>query len=90
MGAGISHAAGSHFAASRVKKPGIADEIGLSLYIHGATETKGITTDVTKELSGEIKDGCLLPPRGPGLGFELNEENIKRYAPAGIDKITVE
>ncbi|MFC2070166.1 mandelate racemase/muconate lactonizing enzyme family protein [Chloroflexota bacterium] len=89
MGAGISHAAGAHFAVSRVKKPGVHDEIGLALYIHGATETEGITTDVTKELSGKIEKGYLYPPKGPGLGVELNEENVERYATPGVSKLVV-
>jgi o-succinylbenzoate synthase len=28
----------------------------------------------------EVKDGCLYPPSTPGLGFEIDEEKLKRYA----------
>jgi len=90
MGAGISHAAGAHFAVSRIKKEGVHDEVGLILYIYGETETKGITTDVTKEISGKIENGYLYPPEGPGLGIELNEEIVEQYAARGINKLVVE
>ncbi len=89
MGAGISHAAGAHFAVSRMKMAGVHDEIGLVLYIYGETETKGITTDVTREISGRIENGYLYPPKGPGLGVELNEEMVERYAARGVSKLVV-
>ena len=89
MGTGISHAAGAHFAVALSKKEGFHDELGLLLYTYGATETKEITTDITKEISGRIEKGYLYAPKGPGLGIELNEEMIKRYASPGINKITV-
>ncbi len=28
----------------------------------------------------EVKDGCLYPPSTPGLGFEVDEAKLKRYA----------
>lgn len=93
MGVGISHAAGAHFAVSRAKRAGFHefnDEIGLSLYTYGATGTKDVTTDITKEMSGTIENGCLYPPKGPGLGVELNEEMVKKYATPGLSKVTVE
>lgn len=90
MGTGISHAAGAHFAVSLSKKEGFHDELGLILYTYGATETKDIATDVTKEINGKIEKGYLYPPKGPGLGIELNEEMVKRYASPGINKIIVE
>ncbi len=90
MGTGISHAAGAHFAVSLSKKEGFHDELGLILYTYGATETKDITTDVTKEINGKIEKGYLYPPKGPGLGIELNEEMVKRYTSPGVNKSIVE
>jgi len=89
MGAGISHAAGAHFAVSRAKRPGVNDEVGLLLYIHGQTATAGITGDVTKEINGRVENGYLYPPKGPGLGVELDEDVIKRYAATGVNKLVV-
>ena len=89
MGAGISHAAGAHFAISRAKREGVNDEVGLLLYIHGQTETKAIVGDVTKEISGKIENGYLYPPNGPGLGVELDEDIVKKYAAQGVSKLVV-
>ena len=89
VGTGIEHAAGAHFLVSRTKRDRVLDELALILYMHGGTETKGITTDVTKEINGRIENGYLYPPKGPGLGIELNQEIIdKRHAP-GINTIVV-
>jgi len=90
LGTGISHAAGAHFAVSRLKSGKILDEFGLIFYLYGGTETKGITTDITKEINGKIENGHLYPPKGPGLGVELNEEMVERYAASGTNKIVVE
>lgn len=90
LGNGIEHAAGAHLAVSRAKRGRVPDELGLIFYLYGGTETKDITTDVTKEISGPIRGGFLYPPKGPGLGVELNEEMIDRYRPAGVDRIVVE
>lgn len=90
LGTGIEHAAGAHFAVSRTKKERLFDELGLIFYLHGETETKAITKDITKEISGRIEKGCLYPPKGPGLGFELNEDMIARYAASGVHKIVVD
>ncbi len=80
---------GAHFAVSRSKRDKVLDELGLVLYIHGATETKGITTDVTKEINGRIENGYLYPPKGPGLGIELNQEVVNRHLAPGINSIVV-
>jgi L-alanine-DL-glutamate epimerase-like enolase superfamily enzyme len=90
LGNGIEHAVGAHFAVSRAKREKILDELGLLFYLYGGTETKEITTDVTKEINGTIEKGYLYPPKGPGLGIELNEEMIARYLPADVDKIVVQ
>ncbi len=89
LGTGIEHAAGAHFAVSRIKGERLLDELGLILYLHGGTETAGITTDVTKEINGKIENGYLYPPKGPGLGVELNPEMLQRYAASGVNKIVV-
>jgi L-alanine-DL-glutamate epimerase-like enolase superfamily enzyme len=89
LGTGIEHAAGAHLAVSRMKGERLLDELGLIFYLHGGTETKGITTDITKEINGKIEKGYLYPPKGPGLGVELNPEMVKRYATPGLNKIVV-
>jgi muconate cycloisomerase len=90
LGNGIEHAAGAHFAVSRPKRERILDELGLLFYLYGGTETKDITTDVTKEINGRIEKGYLYPPKGPGLGVELNWEMIDRYRVPGLDTIVAE
>jgi L-alanine-DL-glutamate epimerase-like enolase superfamily enzyme len=89
LGTGISHAAGAHFAVSRLKREKILDELGLILYLYGGTETSGIKVDITKEINGKIENGYLYPPKGPGLGIELNEELVEQYAASGTNKIVV-
>ena len=90
LGNGIEHAAGAHFAVSRAKRGRILDELSLIFYLYGGTETKDITTDVTKEISGKIEKGYLYPPKGPGLGIELNQDMVDRYLAKDIDKIVVQ
>jgi len=90
LGNGIEHAAGAHFAVSRVKRERVLDELGLIFYLYGGTETKDITTDVTKEISGRIEKGYLYPPKGPGLGIELNEDMVNRYLAKDVGKIVVQ
>jgi L-alanine-DL-glutamate epimerase-like enolase superfamily enzyme len=89
LGTGISHAAGAHFAVSRLKREKILDELGLILYLYGGTETSGIKVDITEEINGKIENGYLYPPKGPGLGIELNEELVEQYAASGTNKIVV-
>lgn len=90
LGTGIEHAAGAHFAVSRSKKQRLNEELGLIFYLHGGTTTKDITSDITKEISGPIEKGYLYPPKGPGLGIELHEDNVKKYAAPDLNKIVVE
>ena len=90
LGNGIEHAVGAHFAVSRNKRERILDELGLIFYLYGGTETKEITTDVTKEINGRIEKGYLYPPGGPGLGIELNQEMVDRYHAPDIHTIIVE
>ena len=89
LGTGIEHAAGAHLAVSRLKGDRFLDELSLIFYLHGGMETKDITTDVTKEMNGKIEKGYLYPPKGPGLGVELNEDMVKRYAASGVSTIMV-
>jgi L-alanine-DL-glutamate epimerase-like enolase superfamily enzyme len=89
LGNGIEHAAGAHFAVSRVKRERILDELGLIFYLYGGTETKKITGDVTKEINGRIEKGYLYPPKGPGLGIELDQKMVKRYLAPDVQTIVV-
>ncbi|MDR1292476.1 MAG: mandelate racemase/muconate lactonizing enzyme family protein [Clostridiales Family XIII bacterium] len=87
----IAGAAGAHFAVSRSDRGGrYYDELSLYLYLHGTYGTKEITDDIVKEQAAVIKNGVLYAPKGPGLGVELDEEMMKRYAAQNIGKILVE
>jgi L-alanine-DL-glutamate epimerase-like enolase superfamily enzyme len=90
LGNGIEHAAGAHFAVSRAKRGRVLDELGLLFYLYGGTETKEITTDVTKEINGTIENGYLYPPKGPGLGIELDERQVSRYLASDTHTIVVQ
>lgn len=89
LGNGIEHAAGAHFAVSRAKRGRILDELGLIFYLYGGTDTRSITTDVTCEINGRIEGGYLYPPKGPGLGIELNREMVDRYQASDVGSIVV-
>ncbi len=86
----IAGAAAAHFAVSRSDRGGrYYDELGLYLYLHGTYGTKDITDDIVKEQAMVIENGTLYVPKGPGLGIELDEEMMKKYASPGIAPINV-
>ena len=86
----IAAAAGAHFAVSRSDRGGrFLDESALYMYLHGTYDTKSITDDIVKEQAMVIENGTMHVPKGPGLGLELDEEMLKRYAAPGLNIITV-
>jgi L-alanine-DL-glutamate epimerase-like enolase superfamily enzyme len=90
LGNGIEHAAGAHFAVSRVKRGRILDELSLIFYLYGGTESKDITMDVTQEISGTIKNGYLYPPKGPGFGVERKQDMVNQYLASDTNTIVVQ
>jgi L-alanine-DL-glutamate epimerase-like enolase superfamily enzyme len=46
--------------------------------------------DVTKEINGTIEKGYLYPPKGPGLGVELNQDMVDRYLASDTNAIVVQ
>lgn len=66
------------------------DELGLIFYLYGVTETKDITTDVTKEINGKIEKGYLYPLKSPGLGIEPKKEMVNRYLATDMGTIVVQ
>jgi len=88
-GTGLEHAASSHFAVASLKPDRVPDQpIGV-LYLYGGTGTAGITRDVCQEISGEIANGYLYPPKGPGLGVELNKDMVAEYTTKGKQAIVI-
>ena len=89
-GTGLEHAASSHFAVSSIKPDRVPDQpIGV-LYLYGGMETAGITNDVCREITGKIENGFLYPPKGPGLGVELNQDIVAEYITKGKQPIVIE
>jgi galactonate dehydratase len=41
------------------------------------------------ESSFEWREGYLLPPQGPGLGFNLREDVARKHAPQGPQPATI-
>jgi L-alanine-DL-glutamate epimerase-like enolase superfamily enzyme len=86
----IAGAAAAPVAVSRSDRGGrYYDELGLYLYLHGTYGTKSIKDDIVKEQAAVIEKGVLYTPKGPGLGIELDEEMLSRYAAQGLSKIVV-
>jgi len=86
----ICHAASTHFAISCSKRPQILDELANVLYYTGGTDSKAITQmDVTREINAPIENGFVLVPKGPGLGIELDEDQVREYLTPGLAKIVV-
>ena len=87
---GPEHAASSHLLAATNKDEGLPEEPVGILYLYGGYSTDGISGDIIKKTSGRIKDGYIYRPEGPGLGVELDEENINKYISTGKKPIIVE
>lgn len=85
----IAAAIGAHFAVSRRKSARFNDELGLFLYLHGTTDTASITDDIVTSTGFVIEDGHLHSPAGPGLGLELDEAMVARYASRDLAPILV-
>ncbi len=85
----IAAAVGAHFAVSRRKSPRFNDELGLFLYLHDTTDTKSISDDIVKDPGFVIENGTLHSPKGPGLGVELDDDMVSRYASTVLPTITV-
>ncbi len=86
LGMGIELAADAHFAVSTIalapspyKFHGIASGI---LKLFNAVDSTGITRDIV-DGTPIIADGFLTVPKGPGLGIELNKENLNFYLTKG-------
>jgi L-alanine-DL-glutamate epimerase-like enolase superfamily enzyme len=89
-GPGLNHAAACHFAISCSKRGAISDQLANVLMYTGGTDTQNIVrSDITKEINSKIENGYVLPPKGPGLGVELNEKLVKEYITDGISSIVV-
>jgi L-alanine-DL-glutamate epimerase-like enolase superfamily enzyme len=87
---GISHAAATHFAISCTKRNEILDQLGNVLMYTGGVDTSSIVRpDITKEINAKIEKGYALPPKGPGLGIELNEDLIKKYITPGMSPLVI-
>ena len=70
LGLGTSAAAHVAFSAPRLDHP---SDVAGHLYHADDVVVHGL----------EIQDGALLPPHGPGLGVELDDEKLSRYAIGG-------
>ena len=62
-----------------------AQYIGQDLLAHGCHDPPGFSSDVfqwylTEPVRLDPVDGCMAVPDRPGLGVELDEDKIKRYA----------
>jgi L-alanine-DL-glutamate epimerase-like enolase superfamily enzyme len=92
LGMGIELAVDAHFAVSTIslapspyKFHGIATGI---LKLFNAVDSSGITKDIV-DGTPAIADGFLTVPKGPGLGIELNKENLNFYLTKGKKPIVL-
>jgi L-Ala-D/L-Glu epimerase len=86
LGMGVELATDSHFAVSTIalapspyKYHGIATGI---LKLFNAVDSDGITKDIV-DGTPAISGGYLTVPKGPGLGIEVNKENLMSYLTKG-------
>jgi len=69
---GIGGAAGIHFYLSTKNMwPACASMFGSYMLVHDL---------VTSESRFEMKDGFVYPPKGPGLGVEIDNEALEKYS----------
>jgi L-alanine-DL-glutamate epimerase-like enolase superfamily enzyme len=81
---GLGAAANAHFLAATEWMGKIEQEsIGpLNLYNIPDTVSTPLKNDLAKKVL-RYENGFLYPPDGPGLGVELNEEAVKKFATPG-------
>jgi len=86
LGMGIELAADAHFAVSTINLAppphrfhGIASGI---LKLFNAVDSSGITKDIVNG-TPFIENGYMKVPEGPGLGIELNRDNLEFYLTKG-------
>jgi L-alanine-DL-glutamate epimerase-like enolase superfamily enzyme len=86
LGMGVELAADAHFAVSTIalapspyKFHGIASGI---LKLFNAVDSTGITKDIV-DGTPHIENGFMTVPKAPGLGIELNKENLNFYLTKG-------
>ena len=86
LGMGIELATDAHFAVSTIalapspyKYHGIATGI---LKLFNAVDSTGITRDIV-DGTPAIANGFMTVPTGPGLGIELNKQNLEFYMTKG-------
>jgi L-alanine-DL-glutamate epimerase-like enolase superfamily enzyme len=92
LGMGIEVAADAHFGAS-TKEIGPPPHIFHSgptgiLKLFNTVDSTGITKDIV-DGTPRIADGFFFVPQAPGLGVELNEENLKFYLTKGKEAILI-
>jgi L-alanine-DL-glutamate epimerase-like enolase superfamily enzyme len=92
LGTGIEIAADVHFAVSTIELgappynfQGIVSGI---LKLFNTVDSKGITKDIV-DGTPTIADGFVYVPEGPGLGVELNKENLNFYLTKGKKPILI-
>jgi L-alanine-DL-glutamate epimerase-like enolase superfamily enzyme len=92
LGMGIELAADAHFAASTIvlapsphRFHGIASGI---LKLFNAVDSAGITKDIV-DGTPLIENGFMTVPNGPGLGIELNLENLDFYLTKGKQPVVL-
>lgn len=88
---GICHAAATHFAISCSKRGEVLDQLAnVLMYTGGVDSTSIVKPDITQEINAKIEKGFVLPPKGLGLGIELNDKLVKEYITPGMSPIVVE
>jgi L-alanine-DL-glutamate epimerase-like enolase superfamily enzyme len=89
-GTGLEHAASCHFIFSTNLTDAIPEQPVGILYLYGGFSSDDISGDITKKISGRIKDGYLYKPEGPGLGVELDQDMVNRYLAPGRKTLIIE
>ena len=92
LGMGIELAVNSHFHTSTMhlgQPPYQYNGYGSGiLKLFNAVDSKGITKDIVTG-APVIADGFLSVPERPGLGVELNEENVNSYLTKGKSRYRI-
>lgn len=89
-GTGLEHAASCHFIFSTNLTDAIPEQPVGILYLYGGFSSDDVSGDITKKISGRIKDGFLYKPEGPGLGVELDQDMVNKYLAPGRKSLVIE